>query len=420
MIVKKSYIKGQVQANPSKSHEQRLLLGAMLAQGVSQLNNIGNSDDVVAARKIIENFGARIIHKENSLIITGASEFNLTREIFCAESAFCARLFTPIACIINNDFTITGEKTLLTRKICDCFEIFSAMTCKFSHNDGKLPVKFFNSRLTPGIYNIKNPASSQLISGLLMAMPLLNDYSKLIIKNAVSIPYLLMTIECMEKFGVFVNYKISGNDFLVNFSGNQKYKILNANVEGDWSSAAFIIVASAINGKTEIKGLSKNSKQADAKILNLMNSTNINYRFDADVLKTETSDIKAFDFDATHCPDLVPALIIKALFANGNSIIKGAERLLHKESSRAIIMKTELEKCGITIQIENDRIHIPGGQKARSSTLNSHGDHRIAMALTILALNSDNNLKIENIDCVSKSYPDFYKDLIKLGAEIYE
>ncbi len=420
MIIKKSNIRGQISANPSKSHEQRLLLGAMLAQGVSQINNIGNSDDVVAARKIIENFGARIIQKENSLIISGVSDFNVTREIFCGESAFCVRLFAPIACIINNDFIITGEKTLLNRKICDCFKIFSEMTCKFSHNDGKLPIKFFNSRLTPGIYNIKNSTSSQLISGLLMAMPLLNDYSKLIIKNAVSIPYLLMTIDCMEKFGVFVNYKISGNDFLVSFSGNQQYKILNENVEGDWSSVAFIIVASAINGKTEINGLEKKSKQADANILNVMDAANIRYCFEADVLKVETSDIKAFNFDATHSPDLVPALIIKALFAKENSIIKGAERLLHKESSRAVLMKTELEKCGITIQIENDRIHIPGGQKARSSTLNSHGDHRIAMALTILALNSENNLKIENLDCVSKSYPNFFKDMIKLGAKIYE
>lgn len=418
MIISKSNIKGTITANPSKSHEQRLFCCALLSNGISTINNIGHSDDVRVFREISENMGACINISDNTAVIEGGLKKN--EKIFCGESAFCARLFTPVSCIVNNDFTVTGEKTLLNRPVCEDFEILKQMNCEYHCNENKLPVKFSKAGLMPGIYEINNPVSSQFISGLLMSMPLLKADSKLIINNPVSIPYLLMTLDCMEKSGVKTMYKISDNKLIVHIFGNQKYAPVNADIEGDWSSAVFFIVAAAINGQIKISGLNINSKQADKDILNVMEKAKIKYSYDNGILFVEKSTVNSFDFNAINCPDIIPALIILAIFANGESKIKGANRLKIKETSRALVMQNELNKLGIKISIDDNCITVIGLQKQNGGTINSHGDHRIAMALSILALNNDNSVKIENHNCVSKSYPDFYNDLKKTGANIYE
>lgn len=418
MIISQSSLIGTVSANPSKSHEQRLLLGAMLCEGVSQINNIGDSDDVLVARKIIENFGAKIVDKGNLLLITGG--YGPVKDIFCGESALCARLFAPISCYINNEFVLNGEKTLLKRFVCKDFEIFSRMNCTVENKNDNLPLRFYKSTLTPGVYDIKNPVSSQLISGFMMAMPLLQSFSKITVRNAVSIPYLLLTADTMKKFGVLINYKIIKKDFLVNFIGNQKYKIVNETVEGDWSSAAFFIVAAAISGKIKITGLKRDSVQADREILSVLKSANVNYSFDNEGLMVEKSAISSFNFDASHCPDLAPALIVLSIFAKGTSIIHGADRLIYKESSRAVVMKEELKKLGVDISIIGDKIVIKGLQDIKSGKTDSRGDHRIAMALTILSSSCAASIEVNNTDCVAKSYKSFFKDFKNLGGNYNE
>lgn len=410
---------GEIVACPSKSHEQRLICGAMLADGKSTLYNYGNSTDVVAARNIAEGFGAKIREYPDKVEITGSLTPNTL--LNCGESGLAARLFTPIACKINDSFTITGEKTLLNRPITSGFEIFKLMNCSYKSNEGKLPIEFTHAQLLPGVYEFEDSITSQLLSGLFMALPQLNGSSKLIIKNPISLPYLHLTIKTLEQFGININHYYANNSMIVNIIGNQKYIPIETSVEGDWSSMAFPLVAAAITGKIDIFGLDIKSVQADKEILKVFEAADIKYIVDNKKITALKSEIKSFDFNAKHCPDLIPILIILALNANGTTVISGSDRLKHKESSRAEVMKTELAKIGIDITIGEDMVIIHGKQSPKkSASLNSHGDHRIAMAFTVLGLTSEHIIKIENHNCISKSYSYFYEDMINSGANIYE
>jgi 3-phosphoshikimate 1-carboxyvinyltransferase len=407
--IKPSNIKGRIRANPSKSHEQRIILASILADGLSIILNPGKSDDVETARKIAKDFGANIEITDKKVSITANLQQNSV--LNCAESGLCARLFTPLACLVNDKFSIIGEKSLLNRPVTAGFEILEQMGCEYDSNDGKLPVVFSKTQILPDIYEITNNITSQLNSGLFMCMPLLSGNSKFIIKNPVSLPYLLLSLDVMRNFGIKLNYKITDESLIVEILGNQKYKSCEISVEGDWSSAAFPLCAAAINGEIEIEGLNPNSFHADKAILNVFTQAGIAYKYEAGCLNVKKTQIRGFEFNAKQCPDLIPALIILAVFANGKSLIRGAERLLHKESSRAFVMQKELRKAGVKINVDGDLISIEGGQKANASVFEVHGDHRIAMALSVLALNLNGTSIINGSETVKKSYPEFFMEI---------
>ncbi len=414
MKLKKSYIHGQIKANPSKSHEQRLILAALLAEGTTILHNTGCSDDVITARQIAADFGAQIVEESDKITIKGG--IKPYPVVKCNESGLCARLFTPPACLVNDSFRIEGEKTLLKRPISSGFEILEQMGSKYSSNNGLLPITFSKASLTSGIYEIENNVTSQLNSGLIMSLPLLRDGSKIIIHNPVSLPYILLSLEVMRDFGIKINHRISNNKIIVSFSGNQKYNASEKHVEGDWSSSVFPLCAAAINGDITVSGLNLNSVQADKAILKVFELAKIKFTTENKSVHVSKSNIMPFRFNASDCPDLIPALMVLAIFAQGESVISGARRLIFKESSRVIVMQSELSKAGIKIEICDDLILIKGGQQAHATEFDANGDHRIAMALGILSLNIDEYSKIKDYDCVNKSYPYFFEDIIKLGA----
>ncbi|MDD2636621.1 MAG: 3-phosphoshikimate 1-carboxyvinyltransferase [Bacteroidales bacterium] len=399
----------KLKAPPSKSYEQRLLVAALLSRGECVLINPGNSDDVIAAREIVKQLGLEITETNNTLILKPATTSN-SEVINCGESAMNARLFAPISCLFKNRFTLTGSGSLLGRPVATDFYIFKQMGCLI--DDKKyLPFNFGKSQLKSGTYNIDGSKSSQLISGLMMALPVMSGNSELIVHNPVSVSYIYLTQHIMDDAGVKCNIKTDKSDPLtINIFGNQSYKPDTYIIEGDWSGAANFLVAAAIFGDIEMHGLSVKSKQADKNILKIFDVSNVKYQIEKNKIIVRKSEIVAFNFDATDCPDIIPIAIVLACFTDKTSVITGANRLKHKESSRAEVMKEELKKAGISIEISDDKIFVNPTVEIKQTDFNSHNDHRIAMALSVFSIATNSNNIIENTECVAKSYPNFYKD----------
>ena len=402
---------GNITAPPSKSYEQRVLAGALLSKSICEIKNYGNSDDVITARNILEKFGCECIFDNGSIFVNRNQKTKNEEIINCNESGFCARLFASIACLFKDEFVIIGSKSLLKRNIVSDFDIFTKMGITVESTNLKLPVKFSNAKLKSGNFIIDGSCTSQVVSGLIMSLPLLEEDSKLTVKNVSSIDYIYLTIEILQKFGINIeNKKINDKDLEIKIKGCQSYKSGIFEIEGDWSGAAFFLVAAAICGQISISGLNKNSIQADRKILNIFDIAEINYEWKNDnTIEVKKSTIIPFEFDANNCPDLIPILTILALFASGKSKIHGTKRLVNKESSRAEVLYQELLKIGANIKLSENCIEIFGCGNYIPAKLDSHSDHRIAMAFAILK--SKINIEIENCECVTKSYPEFFKNL---------
>ncbi|MDD4149564.1 MAG: 3-phosphoshikimate 1-carboxyvinyltransferase [Bacteroidales bacterium] len=402
-------------APSSKSYEQRLLVAALLSRGECVLNNPGNSDDVIAVREIVKQLGLEITETNNTLILKSTTASN-SEVINCGESAMNARLFAPISCLFKNRFTLTGSGSLLSRPVAADFYIFKQMGCII--DDKKyLPFNFEKSQLKSGTYNIDGSKSSQLISGLMMTLSVMSGDSELIVHNPVSVGYIYLTQQIMDDAGVKCNIIADESDYLtINIFGNQSYKPDTYTIEGDWSGAANFLVAAAIFGNLEMRGLSMNSKQADKNILKIFDVSNVKYQIEKNTIIVRKSKIVAFDFDATNCPDIIPIAIVLACFADKTSVITGANRLKHKESSRAEVMKEELKKTGISIEISDDKIFVNPTAVIKQTDFNSHNDHRIAMALSVFSIAINSDCIIENNECVAKSYPDFHKDFQRFSC----
>ncbi|HOZ31154.1 MAG TPA: hypothetical protein PLL66_09570, partial [Bacteroidales bacterium] len=321
--LKHSFFQGIIKASPSKSYEQRILAAGLMSDQGCIIENFGCSDDVIAARKIVSQLGMHCnIDESGKLVCTKAerkdSSFkSLTLD--CGESAMCARFFTPITCLYEVPFILSGSGLLLNRPVADSFEVLAQMGCVFKSKDANLPVLFEKSLLKAGKYIIDGSKSSQFISGLVFSMPTLKDDSQLIIHNPVSFNYILLSIDVLKSFGIIIRYKFDKRRNLeINIPGNQEYRSEQIyKVEGDWSGAANFLVAAAVNGKIVIRGLSETSLQPDKSILNVFDIAGVKYFWDKEVLYVEKSRIKAFDFNATDCPDLIPALVVLAAFADG-------------------------------------------------------------------------------------------------------
>ncbi len=272
--------------------------------------------------------------------------------------------------------------------------------------NGYLPIEV-EGRLTGGNVETEGWVSSQFVTGLMMALPLAEQDSIVRVKEARSLPYLAMTIALAKQFGV----EIEHNDFQEFYiKGNQSYSAQDITIEGDWSSAAFWLVAGAIAGEVTLNNMLPTSLQADAVIVELLSRVGAEVATSVDSVSVRRRELNSFDFDATHCPDLFPVLVILASQCEGTSCIRGAERLIHKESNRAVAILEQLGGLGIDIEIEGDKMLIEGGREI-GGECDSVNDHRIAMAAVVAGLVSHRGVTIHNAEAVSKSYPNFWEEL---------
>lgn len=410
--VPRGRLSGTITPPCSKSYAQRALAAALLAEGETVLRNLDFCDDTLSAIRVIETLGAKVERLDERTVRVIGGLAPQSNVLNVGESGLATRMFTPIASLCNMPITIEGRGTLLYRPMHMMIEPLRKLGVDVRDGGGRLPVEVCGP-IKGGEIEVDGSVSSQFLTGLLMALPLAEEDTTIAVENAVSKPYLDMTIDMASKFGV----KISHNDYKEFYvEGSQKYEAVDIAIEGDWSAAAMMLVAGAIAGKITLTNISLLSKQADVAICDALVRAGALVTSEPNSITVEERDLVAFEFDATQCPDLFPALAALAAAAEGESVIYGTHRLEHKESNRAEAIKHEYAKLGIEVRLEGDAMYIRGGE-IHSAECESYHDHRIAMSLAVSALRSDGEILIHNAECVAKSYPDFFEVLEVLRKE---
>ncbi len=416
-----SLISGTLRAAASKSSMQRACAAALLVKGETRIVNPGISNDDLAAIEVIQKLGATIQYNNNGdLIIQSNGVSPISNEMNCGESGLGIRMFTPLAALSNQSIQVNGTGSLLTRPMGFFDEIFPQLGISIESNEGKLPLNI-KGPLTPANITIDGSLSSQFLTGLLMAYAAAGaDGVTIKVNDLKSRPYINLTLDVMKHFG----WEINNDSYQAfHFTKNSKESVKNSHtyqVEGDWSGAAFLLVAGAIAGNIIITGLDVFSTQADKAILSALMDAGASLSVEEKQIAIGPLPLKAFHFNATDCPDLFPPLVALAAYCEGTTVIEGVSRLAHKESDRGLTLQEEFAKLGIDIQLQGDLMLIKGSSKStiKSTTVHSRHDHRIAMACAVAALKSDGPVCIENADAINKSYPNFFEHLQSLGVGV--
>jgi len=420
--VSPSTLRGEVQAPPSKSVMQRLVAGALLAEGTSTLHNISQSDDCTSALMLAAQLGAEIELDEQSVRITGVGGKLLprTNQLTAGESGLAARLFTPIAGLADSRLEMVAERSLQGRPMGALEPLFAAFGGKLSTNEGSFPIHI-SGPMRGGAGTLDSPVSSQYITGMLFAMPIMGEPSSLKVINPTSTPYLELTLEILEDFGI----QLEAEGF-ESFSskGNQSYCPLDAVVDGDWSGAAALAVAGMVTAESSIAihGLNNAYTQADEAIRGALLFAGGALSGIEDGIQVAKRPVRPFQIDLTDAPDLFPVLAALAAFGKKPSTLTGIHRLVHKESNRAQAIQEEWSKLGIRVELNEDKdtmvVHPRPKDHPPSSALEAHGDHRMVMAAPILGMGGPHAIDIEGAECIAKSYPEFFDDLETLGATL--
>jgi 3-phosphoshikimate 1-carboxyvinyltransferase len=416
-IVEPGKISGTLMAPPSKSLTQRAYAGALLHNGTTIIHNAGNSQDEKAALQITQQLGARIVNQTENRIEIYSTGINPTsREINCSESGLAARLFIPIASLIGREITINGSGSLLKRPMSGIKEPLQELGIAINGFNGYLPFSL-KGPIAPKTITVDASEGSQFLSGLLFALSYsATEQLTVNVTNLKSRPYIDLTLEMLAAFGKPIahnNYR----QFVIDPALFTDPETVEIGVEGDWSSATFFLVAGAIAGDIAISGLNSNTLQADKAIVEVLKSAGAEISVGEDSVTVKKSVLTPFDFDATHCPDLFPALAVLAACCEGDSHIKGVHRLFYKESNRVESVTEMLHCFGVHFSVEEDTLFICGEKTLQGTVIDSYNDHRIAMAAAIGALRAKSQVDITGAEAINKSYPGFFNDLVLCGGK---
>lgn len=418
-IVQPSGIKGNIVAPASKSSMQRACAAALLRKGITIIHNPGHSNDDQAAIGVITALGAKPqMQADGSLRVTSNGVHPVKDEVNCGESGLGIRMFTPIISLADRSITINGSGSLVTRPM-DFFDtVLPQVSVNIQSNNGKLPL-VIKGPLKPAPISVDGSLSSQFLTGLLMSYAAAGASDvALTVTDLKSKPYIDLTLKVMDDFGWKVENRNYESFYFPANASAPKNGELEYTVEGDWSGAAFLLVAGAIAGDITVKGLDVFSTQADRAVLQALMSSGARISVQTDNIEIGPAPLKAFHFNATECPDLFPPLVALAAYCDGKTVIEGAQRLTHKESNRALTLQEEFGKLGVQIDLQDDLMIIHGGKGLNGATTYSHHDHRIAMACAVAGLKASSAVTIGSADAINKSYPDFYEHLQKLGATL--
>ena len=406
---------------------QRACAAALLKVGETIIHNPGISNDDKAAVQMIQDLGATVEYKDEVLVVN--SKGLTTKEditVNCGESGLGIRMFTPIFALSQSKITINGKGSLLTRPMDFFDEILPQLGIQITSNAGKLPLHI-QGPLQPKAITVDGSLSSQFLTGLLFAYAAsATEAVTISVTDLKSKPYIDLSLKVLEDFG----YSIINNNyesFTVNPADKSTQKdSIDYTVEGDWSGAAFLLVAGAIAGDITVKGLDVQSTQADKEILQALIDCGCKLSIQSEQIDVAcptlgvggSGSLQAFHFDATDCPDLFPPLVALASYCTGKTVIEGVSRLAHKESNRGLTLQDEFAKLGVEIVLQDDLMIVNGGNGLHGATVHSRHDHRIAMACAVAALKATDTVTIEEAEAVSKSYPNFYQHIEKLGAVV--
>ena len=439
----------------SKSFAQRAIIAAALASGVSHLRGYTPCGDNEAAIRVAENLGAKVERNGGELTITGIAAgleaLQGVQTLHVGESGLLTRMMIPVmAQLCPSKVEFTGEKTLLERPLTGAREVMEALgaTIASSGTNGndegasdpvRVPLTV-KGPLTATRAEISGKHGSQIISGLLMALPFSQKNTSLIVREPKSIPYMFITVEVLKKFGIKIgNDMLGGRDFIESggdwslcteivfkVKGGQRFEAADIDLERDWSAAANFLVAGAIFGKVEMDGLDTTSLQADLSIMDILMDAGASLsQLDGDkgTITVQRAPLKAFAVDASNCPDLFPIISVLAAFCQGTSRIAGVGRLANKESDRAKAIVEMLTQMGVKASVEGDELVVEGHSLAqrllaqgllKGGEYTSHHDHRMVMALKVASLGADGPISIDDEVCVEKSFPDFLEMFSRL------
>ena len=405
--VPRGRVHGSLTPPSSKSYAQRALAVSLLAQGHTVLRKLDFCQDTLSALGCIHTLGAEVIELDEQTLSIGGGLAPRETTLHVGESGLASRLFTPIASLAERPIRIVGRGSLLERPMQMMIEPLKRLGVRVEDNRGYLPFEVCGP-LRGGETEVDGSVSSQFITGLLLALPMAAIDTTLHVEKAVSTPYLDMTIDTAKRFGVDIFHR-DYHEFYI--PGGQRYRGLDLTIEGDWSAAAMLLVAGAVAGEVCVENLSALSKQADTAVLDALARAGAEVTIEGDSITAARRELHGFEFDATQCPDLFPALAVLAAAAEGETTLYGTSRLTHKESNRAETITEEFSKIGITVDISEENIMRIRGGKIHATEVESHNDHRIAMALAVAGLISDGVMQIHGAECVAKSYPTFFDEL---------
>lgn len=404
---------GTVNVPPSKSDVHRAIICAAMANGVSRISPVALSNDIKATIGCIKALGADAVLENNVLTVDGTNMYkNKTALLDCGESGSTLRFFIPIAAVGNINATFVGKGKLPQRPIGIFTEALpkAGTVCK---TEGGLPLEI-KGQLKSGIFEIPGNVSSQFITGLLLALPILEGDSEIVLTSPLeSVGYIAMTIRTMKQFGVNIDTTENG----WHIKGGQTYKSCNYTTDGDWSQAAFFMVLGAIGGKVTIKGVAKDSTQGDKKCAEILAEFGAKVTQRDNEVTVEKGDLKAITIDASQIPDLVPVLSVCAAFAEGTTKIINAERLRIKECDRLKATAELLNNLGGKVKELSDGLEITGVSSLKGGNVNGYNDHRIVMSAAVCAARSDEDITATFAMSINKSYPDFYIDYNSIGGK---
>lgn len=400
-------LRGRVEVPPSKSVAHRMIIAAALAEGTSTISNLSPSVDILSTMDCMRALGAEISFEADTAVIKGIYKSIPDKAVLnCNESGSTLRFLIPVACALGVNAEFIGSGKLPQRPITPFTEEFPKHGITFdlskAESGASLPCSV-SGKLAAGRFEIDGGLSSQFITGLLLALPILSCDSEIVLTSALnSKPYVDITLGVLREFGV----KVTETETGYFIKGNQRLKAFTGRVEGDYSQAAFFRVANSLGSKLEILGLSESSLQGDRVIMDICD------RFD----KTR----EPFEIDGSDIPDLVPILTVLACFCRGTSRITNVARLRFKESDRLNVPAECLNAIGGKVTVGEDYLEIEGVETLRGGEIDGHNDHRIPMSLAIAATMCEHPLLIRGAECVRKSFPDFFDVYRALGGDAEE
>ncbi len=411
-----SFAQGAVEAPPSKSMAHRAIICACLADGESVIRRVAASDDVNATIGAMEALGAVISRTGDTLKIRGTGGVPRLSgcEIDCAESGSTLRFLIPLFSLAGCPVVYRGRGRLMERPQDVYASLFEKQGARFFQKEGAL---FQEGALKGGRLTVRGDVSSQFVTGLLLALPLLKEDSVIEIQPPFeSRPYVLLTLQVLRDFGV--NAWFEGRDTLV-IPGGQRYQSTAYTVEGDYSQLAFFAVRGAIGAKTACRGVRPDSMQGDRAICSILRTAGACVEISDGGVTVSPGELCGKDIDLADCPDLGPVLMAFAAFCEGETRILHAGRLRMKESDRIAAMEAELKKLGVRIASTADTVTVSGRKPMEKPvTVCGHGDHRIAMSLAVFASAAEQPVCIKGAECVNKSYPDFFEALRRAGVRV--
>jgi 3-phosphoshikimate 1-carboxyvinyltransferase len=413
------HLGGVVSAPPSKAYTHRMLIAASLSNGTSKIFNPLVSDDTEATLEAVKALGAETELHENCWTIRGQETLKTPDQpIDCRESGSTLRFMIPVAALAPGPSKLLFGASLERRPVAPLLESLKELGVESAVQKNGSSVLVCGGGIRGGKTSIRGDISSQFISGLLFACPKAKEDTEIKVATPLeSKGYVEMTLEVLVKHGLegAVNHDLSR----LWIPSNQSYRPCDHTVPGDFSSAAFLLAAAAVtSSKVTVKNLTYQTSQGDRAILSILGEMGASFKVGDNSVEVEAERLVGIDIDAKDIPDLVPVCAVLGCYAEGRSEIYNAERLRYKESDRLDSISTELKKMGAGIIVNEDGLTIHGGCPLHGTTVDPHNDHRIAMACAVVALGARGETKIQDVECINKSYPQFFSDLRVLGANV--